>query len=176
MNVDLWSANTKLAPNPAKWAGIRQLHWHRRLDIERPTCVVEELHQIAGTRTQRRLHIQVTSPNVTSRQPSWRLTPDPVLGGTSCDMGTSQSLRRAAPLLGVVNREQQPGLNWSLCRPSLPVTALREIRHWHSCLTVLSNQKHRIDGAFTSRCYQRGSLGTPRSLKYLLRGANSCSR
>ena len=60
--------------------------------------------------------------------------------------------------------------------PPLPVTALREIGHWHSCLTVMSNQKHRIDGAFTSRCYQRGSLETPRSLKYLLRGANSCSR
>jgi hypothetical protein len=60
--------------------------------------------------------------------------------------------------------------------PTLPVTALRADRHLPSCLTIMSNHKHRIDSACASRRYQRGSLERPRSLKYLLRGANSCRR
>jgi hypothetical protein len=38
------------------------------LDQKRPTRAVEELHQIAVTRTERRLYVQVTSPNRTSGQ------------------------------------------------------------------------------------------------------------
>src|SRR5664280_1331123 len=42
-----------------KSASIRQPHWHRHLDVKRPTRAVEELHQVAATRTERRLFVQV---------------------------------------------------------------------------------------------------------------------
>src|ERR1022692_4530826 len=44
---------------PAKSGSIRQPHWHRHLDVKRPTRAVEELHQVAATRTERRLFAQV---------------------------------------------------------------------------------------------------------------------
>jgi hypothetical protein len=36
------------------------------MDVKRPTRPVEELHQVAATRTERRQPVQVTSPNRTS--------------------------------------------------------------------------------------------------------------
>jgi hypothetical protein len=42
-----------------KSASIRQPHWHRLLDVKRPTRAAEELHQVAATRTERRLYAQV---------------------------------------------------------------------------------------------------------------------
>jgi hypothetical protein len=36
-----------------------------QVDGKRPTRVVEELHQVAATRTERRHHVQVTYPNET---------------------------------------------------------------------------------------------------------------
>src|SRR5271167_2148404 len=35
----------------------------RRVDEKRPTRAVEELHQVAATRTERRQHVQVSFPN-----------------------------------------------------------------------------------------------------------------
>jgi len=49
---------------PGKWASIRQPHWHRHLDVKCPTRAVEELHQVAATRTERRLLVQVESTSV----------------------------------------------------------------------------------------------------------------
>jgi len=40
---------------PEKWAGIRQPHWRRHLDVKRPSRALEELRQVAATRTERRL-------------------------------------------------------------------------------------------------------------------------
>src|SRR5271166_2875359 len=44
-----------------KSANVRQPHWHRHLDVKRPTRAVEELHQVAATRTERRLISHVDS-------------------------------------------------------------------------------------------------------------------
>src|SRR5271165_4329674 len=38
-----------------KSASIRQPHWHRHLDVKRPSRALEELRQLAATRTGRRL-------------------------------------------------------------------------------------------------------------------------
>src|ERR1039458_1416987 len=40
----------------------------RQLDVKRPSRALEERCQTAATRTERRLHVQVTSPNRTSGQ------------------------------------------------------------------------------------------------------------
>jgi len=40
-------------------ASILQPHWHRHLDVKRPSRAAEELHQVAATRTERRLFAQV---------------------------------------------------------------------------------------------------------------------
>src|SRR5271167_2563276 len=45
-------------------ASIRQPHWHRHLDVKRPTRAVEELHQVAATRTERRLLVKVYCPRL----------------------------------------------------------------------------------------------------------------
>ena len=71
------SAIRKLA---ARWIGtdkpasIPQPHWRPHLDVKRPTRAFEEIHQVAATRTERRQHVQVTSPKKTSGQSSGRQT------------------------------------------------------------------------------------------------------
>src|SRR5664279_2337401 len=42
---------------PHKSASSRQPHWRRHLAVKRPTRAVEELHQVAATRTERGLYI-----------------------------------------------------------------------------------------------------------------------
>jgi len=44
---------------PAKSASIRQPHWHRYLDVKRPTRVVKAKYQVAATTTEWRLFAQV---------------------------------------------------------------------------------------------------------------------
>src|ERR1019366_10542695 len=62
---------------PCRWPSRRLLPTIRpasgdgaspQLDEKRPTRAVEKLHQVAATKTERRLHVQVTSPNRTSGQ------------------------------------------------------------------------------------------------------------
>jgi hypothetical protein len=43
---------------------LRMLSFH--MDVKRPTRAVEELHQVAATRMERRQPVQVTSPKQTS--------------------------------------------------------------------------------------------------------------
>src|ERR1022692_4785964 len=44
---------------PAKSASIRQPHWHRHLDVKRPTRAIQELRHVDATSTERRLYDQV---------------------------------------------------------------------------------------------------------------------
>ena len=48
----------------------REVHL-RQVDVKRPNRAVEELHQVAATRTERRQHDQVTSSNRTSGPRRW---------------------------------------------------------------------------------------------------------
>jgi hypothetical protein len=63
----------------SKSASIRQPHWHRHLDVKRPSRAFEELRQVAGTRTERRLYVQVAANNISLRSDesavNWTISP-----------------------------------------------------------------------------------------------------
>jgi len=70
---------------PGKSSSIRQPHWHRHLVAYRPSRAVEELHQVAATRTERRQIVKVDyflvagKPGMNSLEHAYAfLAPNPV--------------------------------------------------------------------------------------------------
>ena len=63
-----WPQTGMCEITPGRSASIRQPHWYRLLAVKRPTRTVEELHQVAATRTERRLSVQVVSVTGVSRE------------------------------------------------------------------------------------------------------------
>jgi hypothetical protein len=73
MIVDSWlvhqlARNRLYAITPGNSGSIRQPNRHRLLDVKRPTRAIEELHEVAATRTERRLYVQVVSVTGVSRE------------------------------------------------------------------------------------------------------------
>src|SRR5664280_2816031 len=50
-----------------KSASIRQPHWHRHLDVKRPSRALEELRQVAAARTERGQYDQVDCSRISER-------------------------------------------------------------------------------------------------------------
>src|ERR1019366_2142798 len=95
---------TWFAKDQSVFSGLRPSHgqpgswpvWSQ-LDGKRPTRAVEELHEIAATRTERRQHVQVTSPKQTSGSRRYAVVSTP-----TCDLnrtGRSSGITREMAIL-----------------------------------------------------------------------------